>query len=73
MEHILPEDVEHWSRDKKAANTHPQSVRECSKRKSYDEDRKDRGDEHDERLGGEKVEEEPHYPSKEGAAIIVKT
>lgn len=54
-------------------NTHPQPVRERSNRECNDEDGEDGADEHDQRLGGDEIEEKPQDPGEERRSVRPET
>lgn len=67
MEDIAPEGVEVAGSDQKTHGAHPEAICERGGGKSNDKDGDDAGDEDNERLGGDQVEEKPHNPCPESA------
>ena len=65
VEDVSPENVELLWWHKETTSAHPQTVCKGSTGQSDDEDRYQGGDENDQRLGGDQIEEQPHDPSPE--------
>ena len=66
VEDVAPEGVERVRGHEEATGAHPEAVGEGGAGERDDEDGDQRADEHDERLGRDEVEEEPHDPGEEG-------
>lgn len=66
VEDVAPEGVQRLGWHEEASSAHPQAVGEGGGGQGDDEDGHDGADQHDERLGGQQVEEQPHDPSEEG-------
>lgn len=66
VEDVSPEGIEDLLRNQEAPDAHPQAVCEGYNGESDDEVREDGCYEHDEGLGGDEIEEDPHDKGEEG-------